>query len=119
MKLNTLLSEMYKEAKGSTATSSGRTFSVNKLISSSIHNKLQQFKTADLKWILKYTTVDPNRVEAADLSAPVLVINGDGTEKRLIVIDGAHRLTKAVNDGKETILGRLVTDEQLASAEVK
>lgn len=71
----------------------------------------QRFKVKDLKWVLAYDTPDPERVSRADLSAPILVaLDKTG---RLTVIDGLHRLTKAVQEGHTRIMGKYIEPSKL------
>lgn len=51
----------------------------------------------ELEWVLEHDTVDPSRVTEADLEAPILI----ATDKlgRKTVVDGLHRLYKAVQEG--------------------
>jgi hypothetical protein len=54
-----------------------------------------------LKWVLQYGQSDPLRVASADLKAPVIV--APDRKGRPTVVDGHHRLTKAVQQGKKTL----------------
>jgi hypothetical protein len=62
--------------------------------------KSVEFPVKDLKWILKWTNVKSSRVKKADKNVPILI---GKMGKKWVVYDGAHRLTRAVNDGDETI----------------
>ena len=48
---------------------------------------------------LRRTTTDPDRKEKADLSFPIIVVARDG--KFQSILDGNHRLQKALNNEKD------------------
>ncbi len=50
----------------------------------------------DLQWLLEHAEPDPERLEKADLKAPILLAND--RKGRRTVVDGLHRLAKAVRD---------------------
>jgi hypothetical protein len=73
----------------------------------------QQFQVSDLTWIFEYDTPDPSRsIDRVDLDAPILVAHSK--EGKLTVIDGMHRLAKAVKLGHETIKGIYIGADLLA-----
>jgi len=82
-------------------------------------NSVKKFKVKDLTWIFKYDDPDedhPERVKTAALAVPIIVTEW---EDKLVVLDGLHRLKKAVNQGLESIEGRMVSKSQLKEALVK
>ena len=51
------------------------------------------------------------RILSSDLSHPIIVLsNGNGDWK---ILDGVHRLCKAIGEGKQNILARFITGEYL------
>lgn len=110
-----LLSELYQEEKTSTFTHDGVEYSLNKVLKLVDDKSVTDYDVSDLKWVLKHTTVERDRVEAADLSKPILVTKW---EDKLVAIDGAHRLTKAVEDDVKTLPGKLVSKADLKKAEI-
>lgn len=104
------LSELYQEEPESTVSNNGKQYQLNTLFKRVENNEIINFKVDELKWILQYTETQPERVKNADLSSPILVVKEAGL---YIVIDGAHRLTKAVEDGVKQIPGILVAASQL------
>ena len=108
----------YKEHENSRLQHNGKRYTVNKLLEQTRTVPTTSFKTEDLKWILdpeqvKQVNLDPERVEAANLRAPLLVGTYQG---RPVVLDGAHRLAKAVRDGVGKLPGKLVTEEHLRNS---
>jgi hypothetical protein len=108
------LSETYTEAH-STAHSDGVDYDLNVLFRATAKQPIVKFKVADLKWVLPFTKTEQRRVEHADLTTPILVVPHKG---KLLALDGAHRLRKAVNDGVEELPGKLATAEQLEKARI-
>lgn len=100
----------YKEGSDSTFTHDGITRRVDSLIEIAKDKPTKQISVGSLDWILKHTDVDPTRAKEADLAAPIILSNFKG---KLAVIDGAHRLTKAVNEGVEKLPTKYVTREEI------
>lgn len=111
----------YREGSSSTYTHNGKTRTVDSLIAIAAESPVTPVRVADLKWVMEYTDVDPKRVDAADLSVPVIVTKmADG---RLVAVDGAHRLARAIREGRSSIPMRFVKeadlDRQVVSKQVK
>lgn len=90
-----------------TFTHDGEDFDLAATLEASNGNELQDWDVEELKWVLEHDTSwkdNPDRVEKADLSAPVLV--ADDKEGRKTTVDGLHRLAKAVNTKTATLPGR-------------
>lgn len=109
---------MYLEKRNSTVTSNGVTYYLNGIFRDTQHQPVEQFKVADLAWILEWvdhsSPEDQQRVQEADLSAPILVTReqkGLKLTDRLVVIDGGHRLDKAVRQHVLTLPGKLVSPQ--------
>lgn len=100
----------YREHVTSSLTDDGKLYGVNDLLAATEGQAPIQVPTDELRWVLAHTTVDPARVAAADLTAPLLVAYRGG---ELYVLDGAHRLQRAVNDGVATLPVRLVSQTTL------
>lgn len=96
------IAETYREEAGSSFTHNGNLYSLNKLFDLTSAIEPGDFAVSELAWILDHDQPDPNRVKTADLDAPILVTPFDG---QLVVIDGLHRLAKAVTEKRETITG--------------
>lgn len=41
------------------------------------------------------------------------------TPKQLLIVDGAHRVTKALKENKKFILGKYITKQELESTKLK
>jgi hypothetical protein len=67
------------------------------------------FPVNELSWILFGSDLSPERVEKADLSYPIIISElGD----KFIVIDGAHRLAKAIAEKDNEIQVKIIFPEQ-------
>jgi SNF2 family DNA or RNA helicase len=71
----------------------------------------RRVKVADLAWVAPFTKTDRRRVEAADLRAPLLVSTTE--DGRLVPVDGAHRLQRALEKGRKYLPSRFVRREDL------
>jgi hypothetical protein len=108
----------YQETGTAIFTRNDVMYDVNRLLQLTAGTPLQTFKVDDLKWILEHSTPDEDnepRVQSADLSAPILVtlIND-----KPHVVDGLHRLQKALQTGTPELPGRLITPGQMAAAQL-
>lgn len=75
-------------------SSNGVKYDLNIIWKAVYKDPIKEIEVSKLKWILKYSdTKDKQRVKNADLSTPLLVIEQN---RRPVVVDGAHRLAKAV-----------------------
>lgn len=107
---------VYQEESDSTAQSDGVEYNLNVLFQLVADQRIEQYKVSDLEWVMKYTKTDPERVANADLQAPILVAK---YKNKLLVLDGAHRLKRALKEHKEFLPGRMVSPDQLEIAKVK
>lgn len=94
----------YREGKDSTFTHFGKEYYVDDLLALTKGEKPRWIDIRQLDWIFQYTEPDPERVEKASLYYPIIVTRDfvDGKE-RYIVVDGTHRLAKAVKLGHKQI----------------
>jgi hypothetical protein len=100
---------MYTE-KG-TFTHDGVKYDLEGILKEAHRYPIMNFYVRDLAWVLKYDTPREDRVQRADLSAPILVAyskNGD-----LTVVDGLHRLAKAKREKIWTLPGKLIDQDLL------
>lgn len=116
--------ELYQEEPGGTFTNDGREYDLNKVLADVDDFPKVLFFTQDLKWLLdsdesdatvNFDRADIRRIEQADLSTPILVAYYGS---RFVVVDGLHRLIKAVRGKKRFMRGVLVPTEVLDRDEV-
>lgn len=103
----------YREEDDSTFESNGKVYNLNKLFQQTDNVKVIIYPVSKLKWVLKYCEPDPQRVAAADIEAPLLIAEMD---KRIVVVDGLHRLTKAVQLNINTLPVKILTSKMLENA---
>ncbi len=106
----------YKEGKDSTFSSGGKEYSVDLMIERSESIKTKKVAVKSLKWILKYDNPEENRIRKADIKVPILIIKYG---KKLLVVDGLHRLAKAIEDGLEYLPAKLLSKKDMAASEIK
>jgi hypothetical protein len=105
----------YQE-KQSTASSNGKEYDLNILFKRTKNKQSIDIPIHKLTWVLEYTSIDEQRVKNADVSVPVLVYHDE--KDGLVVIDGAHRLTKAFRLKMKVIPGVMLSDEDMEAAEI-
>lgn len=106
----------YSENPKSTFTHNDDEYDLNKLLKLTSTEKGNRFPIKDLKWILKHTKVEKDRVEKADISFPILIGKDNS---RWVVYDGAHRLTKSIELGNKTIKAIKVSEYLLNKCKIK
>lgn len=108
--------ELYQEELDSTFTHEGVDYHLNTVLKAIKDLKLQPkpFSVKDLAWVLPHTSIDPERLDKANPNVPVIVAV---SAKRDTVVDGGHRLQKAVNEGRSTIMGYAIDDAILEKAQ--
>jgi len=100
----------YREGPNSTFTHDGKTGTVDSLLDATKNVTPILTSVSDLSWILPYTTIDQRRVERADVSVPVIATKYRG---KLAVIDGGHRLAKAVRDNLKSLPVKMLPEQTL------
>lgn len=106
----------YREERGSTFESNGIRYDLNKIFELVEDEPVQQIDVSKLTWVLQYTDADPARVKQADLEAPILVTRYQGKE---LVVDGLHRLTKAVQEHRKILPYRRVSESVMHKARLE
>lgn len=94
-------------------THDAQEYDLGKVLTDSTINPVEEIDIEDLKWVLEEDTSwqdDPDRVARADLEAPGLY--APSKEGKTTVVDGLHRLAKAVQEGKGTLKLRRASIEE-------
>ena len=96
------LSELYNEPVDSTVSDNGSEYDLNGLLSATLGMQVQEIPLSVLTWIFQWDdpNQEPERVESADINAPLLVTKENG---KLVVLDGLHRLAKAKRENRPTV----------------
>lgn len=116
-----MMAKAYQEEEGSTFTFGtdfipSAEYDLNALFKLVHVRKVVNVSVKRLKWILEYDTPDPDRVEAADVTTPLLVVKHLGV---YYAVDGLHRLTKAVSEELETMPCKIISLAEMKTAKVK
>lgn len=102
--------EQYREGPKSTVTHQCHDYNVDDLLDVVATHRLVQIPLSKVEWILEETQVEPERVESADIDYPIIVLH---QRNQYIVLDGAHRLTKAKRLGEKTIAAKVIVPAEL------
>lgn len=101
---------MYKEGINSTVTHNDQTLLVDDLLSICKNKTISVLPIESVSWILDYTTVHMDRVIKANTKYPLIILNDND---RMILLDGAHRLTKLVSNNVSTVNAYVIDLEDL------
>lgn len=105
--------ELYQEPKGGSFTHDKIKYNINIILKLVDKDPISYFKIADLKWILSED--DAVRIKKADLNAPLLMTIWN---HKWVILDGVHRLQKAINEKVDLLPGKIVSLAQLSKAEL-
>lgn len=105
-----LENKKYYTEPNSTFTHNKNKYYVNDLLELSRKYQVKDYKVDDLKWIFKYAEIETDRPNKPDLKYPIILTDYG---RRLVVIDGLHRLSKAIKDNIETIKGIYIPNSQI------
>jgi len=105
MNFREILKEIYQEEFDSIVVHNGVEYRANSLLELAEDLPIEDFNVDELKWILPYfyETIkydDLVRIQNADLAAPILVTK---EHNEYIVLDGIHRLCRAIKDNIGTL----------------
>lgn len=119
--VGTVARESYREEPTSEFTHNGKKYNLNKVLAYIDSNSIQpkEFKVSDLSWVLQYDTPDQARVDKADLTKPIVVVEhySETTGSSLVAVDGLHRVAKAVQEGVKVLKGYELTQQQLIASQ--
>lgn len=107
--------ETYQEEPGGSFTHDGKKYDLNKLFKLAEHEPLAYFYVDDLAWIVTDEDCADGRVEGADVNVPILVTMW---EDKWVVLDGLHRLIRAIQLGQSHLPGQVITPDQLKEIEL-
>lgn len=108
--------ETYQE-EGSTFSSDGILYNLNQLFALTENHPIAYVSTQDLIWLLEtYQPVpeDMTRMDNADLGVPILVTIYEGN--KWLIVDGFHRLLRAIRDHVTILPCRVVAPAEMESS---
>ena len=83
-------------------THEGQQYDIGKVLSATQNTPVVDRPVSELSWVLGHDdNVDPDRLASADTDTPVLTMHTQ--DGRVAVVDGLHRLIKAVQEGRLTL----------------
>ena len=91
-------------------THEGKKYNLDKAKKIVANRPVVYMKVSDLKWILKFTTTESERIKTADIENPIIVIMD---KNKIVAVDGAHRIKKSVQDKIKILPGKFITEEEL------
>jgi GNAT superfamily N-acetyltransferase len=105
----------YKE--GGSITHDGVKYDFDKVLAMAETKPTKQCPVSKLEWVLAYDEPDTTRLKNADISVPVVITKSNNG--KLTVIDGLHRLAKAVDKNVNSLPVKYITNDELQSARLK
>jgi hypothetical protein len=110
------MSQPYAEGEDSLFVEDGVAYRLDPLLRLTATRAPTKVLVRRLVWILEFEDLDPARVARANMSVPLIVTRTD--DARLVVVDGVHRLQKAVGQGATSSMCKFVTRAELEAARV-
>jgi len=102
------IARLYQETS-SHIDHNGSFYDLNYIFQATELTRVEQIAVHEVKWILRHCDgLDPDRVKRADLTIPILVCKYRNKE---LVIDGLHRLAKAILVGQDKLPYKRVTKD--------
>jgi hypothetical protein len=105
---------VYQEEPGGTFEADGVLYDLNGILRDTARLPVNHIALSKVAWALNSRPLDPQRVEDADYSVPVLITLYAGRNPKYkgkpLVVDGEHRCVKAIRDKRVTIGYRLVSE---------
>lgn len=105
---------IYQEYK-SIVTHNSKNYDLNKIFRIVNNKSTKLFLISKLKWILKYTDSNKTRISKSNIKYPIIIVKENN---KYFVIDGIHRLQKAINQNEKLILVKRITQKELNSAKI-
>lgn len=103
--------------EGGSITHDGVEYDFDKVLAIAETKPTKQCAVSKLTWVLAYDKPDINRLKNADISVPIVITKSNNG--KLTVIDGLHRLAKAVDTNINSLPVKYITNDELQSARLK
>lgn len=111
-----MLRESKQEEEVDTFTHDGQEYDLRKAKILVKDQEARDIPIKELDWLLPDIDTTPSRIKTADVDNPVIVVKW---EKKWVVVDGAHRLTKAVREELKELPAKVLTADDLKSCKLK
>lgn len=113
------MSAPYQEGPDSTFGHNGVQYRLDPLFAATRRKLTRSIPIHKLDWVLEHVKLDPDRVDAADCLYPALAYFDDNLDSgRWVIVDGVHRLAKAVRTGRRFLNVKYVTQAELLKARI-
>lgn len=76
---------------------------------------IKDMEVNDLKWVLKDTDIQKKRLKTADIDNPIIITHW---KNKWVVLDGAHRLTNAVEEKIKYLPTKTISATELATCKL-
>ena len=108
--------QKYREGNNSMFTHEGRKYNLNTVFSLVENDPIKKIRVGEIAWVLEFDSADPIRVSKADIKSPILI--SPSKSGLPTVIDGLHRLQKAIDMGVSYLPFRYVSERDLEISEI-
>lgn len=104
----------YREHADSNFTHRGKNYLLNEVLKRAEKHPVEDIRIDKLKWVLQYDTPKADRKAAADLNTPIIVVwEPQYGKEAFTVVDGLHRLAKAIDEKRTIIRGYMLRGSEL------
>lgn len=110
--------ESYQEPQ-SFFTHQGQKYDLNAIFKMAEDKEIVSLPLSEITWMRSFIgDLERQRVRDADFLVPIIVVKTSvkGLGQRTVIVDGAHRMLKAINKHRKEIPARFITEYELASA---
>jgi hypothetical protein len=87
----------------------GNRVTIQEVLSALKDEPVLSINVANIKNLRRNVIVNKHRVDAADTSYPIIIVEEDGVFQ--YILDGHHRLQKSIDENKTLILGKVYRGE--------
>lgn len=101
----------YSEGARSLICHNGIYYKLDRIFELSLDLPVTKMPLSNLQWLIDANTADPERLKNANINVPIIVTPQGG---QYVIIDGYHRVVKALQDGEKFIQARIIFDDILA-----
>ena len=101
----------YTEGPRSLICHNGIYYKLDRIFELSLDLPVTKMPLSNLQWLIDANTADPERLKNANINVPIIVTPQGG---QYVIIDGYHRVVKALQAGEKFIQARIIFDDILA-----
>lgn len=110
------ITRLYQE-HGSQFESNSNCYNLNYIFKAVKDEPVEYIDISELMWVMKHVDdLDPSRIKNADVTIPILVTKYRNKE---LVVDGLHRLAKALQSRMKQLPYKRVSEEVFEASRIK